>query len=308
MKISVVIPSYNQASFLEETLCSVLDQGYSDLELIVIDGGSSDGSVDILRRYAKYFAFWVSERDRGQTDAINKGLSRITGDIWSYLNSDDLLVPGSLATVARVFDDPTISWAGGVSEVFDSNGPSGEVRPRPVESLRHYLTPWNRPEKYVFPCSNVTFYRRGLLNDVGVFDESYNYCMDIEYDVRVAMKLGAGPHLINAVLGRWRWHAESKTMREGMWFGFREEEIRIAEAYLNCIPAQEQNVLREEIREQKKSTIVRRASFRRHQGKLVSAAAELLTPLLRFPDLVYYKPWLETALRVALLRRGSLAQ
>ena len=308
MKISIVIPSFNQAAYLEETLLSVLEQGYSGVELVVIDGGSTDGSLDILRRYSRHIAYWVSEPDRGQTNAINKGLAHVAGDVWSYLNSDDLLSPGALTTIADAFRDPAVRWAGGVSETFDERGQLREVRPTPAECPRHFLTPWDRPSQYVFPCSNVTFYRRDVLAQIGQFDDSYAFCMDIEYDVRMVMRTGLAPHLVDSTLGRWRWHSNSKTTRDGLWYGFRQEEIRIAEAYLEYLPAPEQEILLRQIREQKKSVIVRRASLRRHQGRLGAAALELLRPILQYPDLLYFQPWLSTALRVALMRRGKLAR
>src|SRR5689334_12435479 len=103
-KISIVIPSYNQGNFIEETLCSVLDQNYPGLELIVIDGGSTDSTLEILDRYKERLAYISSEPDRGQTHAINKGLKKISGELWSYLNSDDLLLPGSLMAVAKAYE------------------------------------------------------------------------------------------------------------------------------------------------------------------------------------------------------------
>ena len=92
-KISIVTPSLNQAGFLEQTICSVLDQGYPNLEYIIIDGGSTDGSVDIIKKYEKRIHFWSSARDQGQADAINKGLRMISGKIWSFLCSDDTYSP-----------------------------------------------------------------------------------------------------------------------------------------------------------------------------------------------------------------------
>src|SRR5881394_195745 len=103
-KISIVTPSFNQGQFLEETILSVLDQNYPDLEYVVIDGGSTDGSADIIRRYASRLSSWCSERDEGQSHAIAKGFARCSGEILGWLNSDDVLLPGALAEVAAYFE------------------------------------------------------------------------------------------------------------------------------------------------------------------------------------------------------------
>ena len=110
-RISIVTPSFNQAPYLEATLKSVLDQNYPNLEYFVIDGGSTDGSLDILRRYADRLTGWVSEPDHGQMHAINKGFSHATGEIMAWLNSDDMLCPWALQTVGHIFKDlPAVQW------------------------------------------------------------------------------------------------------------------------------------------------------------------------------------------------------
>jgi len=113
-KITIVTPSYNQAEFLERTIQSVLNQEYPNLEYIVVDGASSDDSVKIIKKYQKKLSYWVSKKDGGQTDAINKGFQKATGQIMGWLNSDDVLLPGSLFLIAKIFSEhPEIEWITG---------------------------------------------------------------------------------------------------------------------------------------------------------------------------------------------------
>src|SRR5574338_66627 len=114
LKLTIVTPSFNQGRFLEETMLSVLKQGYEPLEYIVIDGGSADESVEIIRRHEDKLAYWVSEKDRGQVHALNKGLERATGDVFAFINSDDVYLPGAFNAAMSYFaDNPQSQWVCG---------------------------------------------------------------------------------------------------------------------------------------------------------------------------------------------------
>src|SRR5262249_46923914 len=122
-RITIITPSFNQAQFFEQTIASVLDQNYPNLEYIIIDGGSQDHSVEIIRKYDHRLAYWVSEKDRGQTHAINKGLERATGDIIAYLNSDDFYLAGTLHRVAEYFQQhPDVDLLHGRCRTVNVNG------------------------------------------------------------------------------------------------------------------------------------------------------------------------------------------
>ena len=138
-RISVITPSYNQGEYLEATLRSVLDQDYEELEYVVIDGGSTDGSVQIIERYASRLAYWVSEPDRGHAHALNKGFERATGDILCWINSSDMYYPWTLRTVAEVFTQlPGVEWITGVASWFDVGGRHEACRRRGrTQPVRH---------------------------------------------------------------------------------------------------------------------------------------------------------------------------
>src|SRR5688572_2633651 len=117
-KISIITPSYNQGEYIEKTILSVLEQNYPNLEYIIIDGGSTDNSTEIIRKYADRITYWISEPDKGQSDAINKGLKLATGDIVNWLNSDDYYEPGALFKVAEAFNNPEVNVFAGRSHLF----------------------------------------------------------------------------------------------------------------------------------------------------------------------------------------------
>jgi glycosyltransferase involved in cell wall biosynthesis len=291
LPISIIIPSFNQGAYIEQTLRSVLDQDYPALELIVMDGGSTDGTTEILHRYRDRMAILESQRDRGQSHAINKGLERMTGEVWAYLNSDDLLAPGSLVRIAESFRDPAADWIGAVSTIFDGTGDHGHVAPQEPCALSEVLTPWHRSVQHVFPCSNVCFMRRVIYDRIGGFDESFHYSMDMEYYTR-ALFNGFQLRRLPDVLGRWRWHAESKTVRDGQAYRFLEEELRIASMYAVRLPAAESVKLRHNIAEQHKWFVVRRALHENPHGSRRSRLRRLFRDACATPSLFLFRPWL----------------
>ncbi|MFN8559230.1 MAG: glycosyltransferase family 2 protein [Dehalococcoidia bacterium] len=175
LKISIVTPSYNQAEFLEATLLSVLNQGYPNLEYIVIDGGSSDGSVEILERYRPRLSYLVSERDKGQTDALIKGFARATGDVLAWLNSDDLYEPWTLRQVAAFFTRrPAARFVFGDARWVDRAGRF--LRPKREIPFNRFL--WLHSYNYIPQPS--TFWRRNLYQQVGGLDPAFDLAMDAD--------------------------------------------------------------------------------------------------------------------------------
>lgn len=179
--VSIVTPSYNQGRYLEEAIRSVLAQGYPNIEYIVIDGGSTDGSVEIIRKYADRLAYWLSEPDQGQSDAINKGWAVATGEIFTYLNSDDFYLPGAIsAAVHHLRRDLGIGVVYGSYTVVDEKG----------EVLTPQVTPaeWS-PEGFVdgLPAPSM-FFRREVLARAGFMDVTLRFAMDSDLCIRVALE------------------------------------------------------------------------------------------------------------------------
>jgi len=203
--VSIVTPSYNQVPFLEATLRSVLDQDYPRLEYIVVDGGSTDGSPDILRRYESRLAAWISEPDRGQTDAINKGFAMATGDILAYLNSDDTYCAGAVAeAVAYLQAHPEVGMVHGSAFYIDEAG--HPVARFPSAPTTHRELRRGAPKI----AQQAAFFRAAVWRLAGPLDPSYLYAMD--YDLWIRISALTPMVFVPRVWAGFRLHDESKSM------------------------------------------------------------------------------------------------
>lgn len=203
-KLSIVTPSYNQANFLEQTICSVLDQGYPELEYIVIDGGSTDGSVEIIRKYEKYISYWVSEPDNGQAHALNKGFKLCTGVLVGWQNSDDYYLPGAFEKVAKAFETHP-------ADVYYGHKYNVDVGGKVLRSQCYvpYSLHSNIYEGMIM-ANQSAFWRRELFSQIGYLDDRLHYALDYDFFLRIGIS-GANFCLINDWLGCLRIHQDAKT-------------------------------------------------------------------------------------------------
>lgn len=230
--ISIVVPSLNQGRFISQTIDSILNQNFSDVEIIVCDGGSTDNTIEVLNKYTDRIC-WFSEKDNGQTDAINKGLKLAKGEILGYLNSDDYLLPGSLEILRSNFQNEDAKWVSGDALIVDAN--SREIQ----KGVRWYKTFLRKLGfKPLFFITNYlvqpsTFWNRKAFELAGLFDESLNYSMDYDYWFRL-YKYNS-PHILREAISAFRIHSTSKG-----GINYRKqimEELRLIKRYSNnlCI-------------------------------------------------------------------------
>ena len=215
--VSIITPSFNQVSFLEQTLRSVLEQNYPSVEYIVIDGASTDGSADVIKNYKDRLAYWVSEKDSGQAEAINKGLARAKGDIVAWINSDDFYFPGAIASAVKAFEaNPEAGMVYGDTVAVDENG-----------EFIHFpkYAQWDLKELLTFNIIGqpAVFMRRDVLLKAGFLDPSFHFLLDHQLWIRMASH---APMMY--VPERWaagRFHESAKNIAQAEKFG--QEAFRI---------------------------------------------------------------------------------
>ena len=237
--VTIVTPSYNQARFLEDTLCSVLEQDYPNIEYLVVDGASDDGSVEIIRRYANRLTWWVSEKDSGQSEAINKGMRRAHGEIVGWLNSDDIYFPGAVSEAVAAFKShPEAGLVYGDAQSIDA-----ESKPFNVMRARQYtltdLLAFN------IICQPAAFMRRSVLEQVNYLNPDYQLLMDNLLWMRMAQK--APLVHIPRTWAAARYHDQAKNRTRGAAYG-REARVLIDDLNSNpdfaeTIAADEKRIL-----------------------------------------------------------------
>ncbi len=207
-KISVVVPSYNQGLYLEETILSIINQQYPNLEVFVVDGGSKDNSVDIIKKYEQHLTWWVSEKDKGQSDAINKGFARVTGDIVTWLCSDDLFTEGALKKVANIFSDlgDDIGLVYGGATLFGENMKPTETWGYEDAGIERYIA------GQAFPQPSAFFKRKSLQEAGNWVREDLHLGMDFDLFARLGCVCKF--HSVNEIFSLYRLHDASKTVSQ----------------------------------------------------------------------------------------------
>jgi len=230
--VSIVTPSFNQAHYLERTILSVLEQDYPNIEYIIVDGGSSDGSVEIIRRYASRLAWWISEKDNGQTDAINKGFARVKGDILAWLNSDDIYERNAVGEAVSFFQErPEVGLVYGDANFIDENGriigrfPAGQTNYRRLR------------RGYVHIPQQSAFWRAELWRKVGPLDSSFFFAMD--YDLWVRLAALAPLQYLPRLWAGFRLHTQGKTIAadDRCWPEMLKVHFREGGSWFGVLPA-----------------------------------------------------------------------
>lgn len=184
-KITIITPSYNQGEFLEKTILSVLGQNYRELEYIIIDGGSTDNSVEIIKKYSSYLKYWISEKDKGQAHALNKGLRLASGDIIGWINSDDYYDKNVFQKVSQLYSDPGFDLLSGSCTMIDEKLKVIQRLETPTINFGTLLKYW---KPHFCPPQPSIFFRKEVFQTLGFLDESLHFGMDYDYWIRAAQQ------------------------------------------------------------------------------------------------------------------------
>lgn len=221
MKISIITPSFNQAQYLEQTIDSVLSQNYPNLEYILIDGGSTDGSLDIIKKHEKYLAYSVSEKDSGQSHAINKGIAKATGEVINWLNSDDYYEPDALKVIGDFFSDPTSQVLCAKSNIIEN----GKIM-RQSNGTDLYENNLAKTIGWARTDQPETFFRQSAFQQIGPLNENLHYVMDREWWMRYLFHFGLdGIKRINNIVVNFRLHSQSKTETKKVEFEWESNQL-----------------------------------------------------------------------------------
>lgn len=215
--VSIVTPSFNQSAYLEQTIRSVLQQDYPDIEYFVVDGGSTDGSLEIIKKYSGRLAWWISEKDRGQSEAINKGFARAHGEIAAWINSDDYYLPGAVSAAVRTFElHPEAVMVYGDMLAVDERG-------RIINTLKYRQLSLADLLCFQIIGQPAVFFRRSMLEPRGGLDTTFHFLLDHQFWIRLAAR---GPIVhMDQTLAAARYHAEAKNRLQAAEFG--REAFRI---------------------------------------------------------------------------------
>lgn len=215
--VSIVTPSYNQAQYLEQTIRSIIEQDYPCIEYIVIDGASTDNSIGIIKQYENHLAYWISEKDNGQAEAINKGLAHTSGEILAWLNSDDYYFPDTISTIVKTFEEnPDVVMVYGDMLAVDEHGETINILKYRQLSLEELLC-------FQIIGQPSVFFRREVYETIGGLDISFHFLLDHQYWIRIAQQ-GRILHIPQAWAAA-RYHAEAKNRARAAEFG--REAFRI---------------------------------------------------------------------------------